>query len=469
MEPAPAARPLEALPVDRLLGPIRSDPNPGLRRRSTHVVYDLVWLAAAVLGSPWLAYRSLRQRAFARMCLERLGRGLAPAPALEGGPPRVLVHGVSVGEVKAAQPVIRGLAERWPGLEIVVSTTTETGLQVARDVFGDLAVVRFPIDVTPVVRRFLERVRPTFVVLVELEIWPNFLREANLRGVPVAVVNGRITDKSFSQYRVFRWLLPQFNRISLFCVQAQEYAERFVDLYVEPERIVVTGNVKVDGLAVGPVDPGDELRRLLAGGPGQRVLVAGSTHEPEERLVLDAWRRGAPRTRLVLVPRHPQRAADLERELEALGARPQRLTRLRAGLEEPDPVRPALVDTIGELERVYGLADYVFVGGSLIPHGGQNLLEPVAQGRPCLYGPSMDNFAQEARLIEQAGAARRVADVDELARALAELVADPALAERMGAAGLRAVEAQKGATALTLAALERVGIGTRSPGGLSGA
>ena len=422
-----------------------------------------MWLVTIVVASPWWALRCLRDRAFREMVSARLGLGL-PAPPAPGARPRVLVHGVSVGEVMGARALVQRLEEAHPELEVVVSTTTTTGESVARRLFPAHRVVRFPLDLSPVVRRFLARVRPTAVVLVELEVWPNFLRGANRAGVPVAVVNGRITGKSFSHYFLFRHLLPQFGRISLFCVQDEEYARRFEELSRDPRRILVTGNIKADALTIGRREPPAELVRLLGGRPGQPVVVAGSTHEPEERWVAEAWRAAAPGARLVLVPRHPGRAEEVVEALARAGAPAQRLTALRAG-EAPDPSRPAVVDTIGDLEGVYGLADLVFVGGSLVPHGGQNMLEPAAQGRPVLYGPHVANFVQEAALLERAGAARRLAGTDELARALGELLADPAARERMAAAGIAATRAQQGATRLTLAALERAALGLAPRGG----
>jgi 3-deoxy-D-manno-octulosonic-acid transferase len=190
------------------------------------------------------------------------------------------------------------------------------------------------------------------------------------------------------------------------------------------------------------------------------VIVAGSTHDPEEELVVDAWQRGAREARLVLVPRHPERAPEVARTLERRGVRAQRLTALRAG-ETPDPAQPCLADTIGELERIYGLADLVFVGGSLIPHGGQNLLEPAAQGKPVVFGPHVENFVQEARLLTEAGACRQVSDAAELARVLRELFLDADARREMGRAALRAVERQRGATALTLSALLERCLATR--------
>jgi 3-deoxy-D-manno-octulosonic-acid transferase len=446
--------------VDGLPGPLLTDPYRGPVRTVLHLVYDVAWLLAIALGSPWLLWKSATTPGFGRMCLERLGAGLGRMPRdRDQTRRRVLVHGVSVGEVKAAQSVVRVLREEHPGWDVVVSASTNTGLTIAREVYGDLEVVRYPLDVSFIVRRFLRRVRPDIVVLVELEIWPNFLRSANRHGIPVAVINGRITDKSHGQYRFFRRLLPQFNRLSLYCVQSEEYAARFRDLSVDPARMVVTGNVKADGLAIGRVNPGPELARLLGARPGQPVLVAGSTHEPEERLIAEAWLESAPEARLVLVPRHPQRAAEIARALGELGAPPQRLTELRSGRVEPDATRPAIVDTIGELERVYGLADLCFVGGSLVPHGGQNVLEPAAQGVPVITGPHVQNFQQEIALLQGRGACLSVADRSELGEALRVLLADGAMRERMGAAGLEVVAAQRGATALTLSALERVLLG----------
>ncbi|MFN0244854.1 MAG: 3-deoxy-D-manno-octulosonic acid transferase [Planctomycetota bacterium] len=432
--------------------PILRDPNPGLSRFLLHALYDAAWIVVVVLASPWWLWRCARDARFRAMARARLGAGLPRAPT-PGARPRALIHGVSVGEVKAAQSLVRALERAHPELDIVISTTTDTGFDVARKIYPALTVVRFPIDPSFVVRRFLDRVAPACVVLMELEIWPNFLRCANRRAIPIAVVNGRITPQSFGHYRLFKDLLPQFNRISLFCVQDEEYAERFERLSADRARIQVCGNIKADGLELGRVEPGVELVRLLGGRAGQRVIVAGSTHHPEERSIAAAWRAGAARARLILVPRHPERAKDVAADLAADGSPPQLLTRLRAG-EAPDSDRPCIVDTIGELEQVYALGDVVFVGGTLVPHGGQNVLEPAAQAKPVLVGPHVHNFVQEVALLERAGACRTVRSEDELAAQFAALTADPDACERMGAAGRAAVEAQTGATERTLRALE---------------
>lgn len=438
--------------IARVPAPVLSDPNPGLLRAVLHGVYDLGWLLAILVASPWWLVRCATNARFYGMARARLLGVDLPTRTRPGERRRILIHGVSVGEIKAAQSLVRGLAVSRPDLDVVISTTTHTGLEVARKLYPSLRIVRFPLDLTPVVRRFLERVDPVCVVLVELEIWPNFLRESNRLGIPVAVVNGRITGRSFGRYRLFRGLLPQFNRITLFCVQDEDYARRFEELVGDRDRLLVTGNVKADGLPIGAVEPGSELRRLLGARAGQKTIVAGSTHEPEERFVVEACARVASAERLILVPRHPERTASIASALAAMGSPPQLLSKLRTG-EASDPARTAIVDTMGELEQVYALADLVYVGGSLVPHGGQNVLEPAAQGKPVLHGPHVWNFAQEAALLEKSGASRRVEDPAGLQRALKELLADDPARARMARAGIAAVAAQRGATDLTLRAL----------------
>lgn len=435
--------------------PIVRDPNPGALRAALHRFYDATWLVAIVVASPWWLVRSAFDARFRRMAAERGTFGL---PRLRGNTrPRVLVHGVSVGEVKGAAPLVRALEARFPGVDVVVSASTDTGVQVARQTFPGHVVVRFPFDPSWWVQRFLRRLDPVAVVLIELEIWPNFLRECNRRGLPIAVANGRITDRSYLRYDVFKSALPQFNRISFYGVQLEEYAERFRRLGGAPERVVVTGNLKADSLGErARRDHGgaaDALRALLAIESGRPVVVAGSTHADEERTLLEAWAAGLPEARLVLVPRHPPRADEVAAEIERAGHAVQRLTELRGGARV-EPRAVVLVDTIGELEALYALCDVAFVGGSLIERGGQNVLEPAALGRAVLHGPHMDNFRQEAALLSAAGASRTVRDAGELARALGELAADPARRAAMGAAGRAAVASQAGATARTLALLE---------------
>lgn len=436
------------------IAPILRDPHPGLARGLVHAIYDAAWILAIVLASPWWIWRALREPEFRSTILSR---SLVRKPALPVSHPRprILIHGVSVGETKCAEVLVRALERAHPGHEIVISTTTASGFAMAKKLHPRLAVVRFPFDISFVVRRFLARVDPASIILVELEVWPNFLRAANRRGVPIAVVNGRVTERSRARYARLAALAPQFDRVSLICAQDPDHARRFEALGVQPARVEVTGNLKYDALRTEPVVCPPELLALLGARAGQPVLVAGSTHAPEERIVARAWCDHAPTARLVIVPRHVERAPEIVRELELLGPPAtggQLLSRLRAG-EAPDPSRPAVADTIGELEAIYALADVVFVGGSLMSRGGQNVLEPAAQGKPVIHGPQMQNFAREAALLDGARASLCVADGEALGRAIATLLAHPDERARRGAAGQKAVLALKGATARTLAAL----------------
>jgi len=424
-----------------------------------YLCYDLLWVVVALLLAPWWILQCLWKRSFRRMVAERLTLGLARLGTPQAGRPRVLVHGVSVGEIMASRSLV---AELSPTCEVVVSASTNTGMEVARRLYPKLEVIRFPLDPSPVIRRFLRRIQPEHVILMELEVWPNFLKWSNRCGAPIAIVNGRITERSLRNYLRFHRSLPQFLRVTLFAAQDEANARRFVQLLDDDRRVVVTGNIKADGLQVGPLpqDPAQaEVQHWVAAGPDQNVLVAGSTHGQEELLVFQAFQAASPGCRVILVPRHPERAPEVIEALAALGVRAQRLTRLRSGAERLDPTEPLIVDTVGEIGRFYGLATLVFVGGSLIPHGGQNMLEPAARGKPVLYGPHTDNFLQETALLEEVGAAIRVRDAADLEHQIRFLLGDPLARERMSQAGIQVALAQRGATRRSVQALEsRLGL-----------
>jgi 3-deoxy-D-manno-octulosonic-acid transferase len=427
-------------------------------------LYQATWLAALGLASPVLAARALSSAPARARLAERLARGPFPPPPAA---PRVLLHGVSVGEIRAARPLLAALPRARPGPELALSSTTDTGLSVARELVlarGALVApaVRWPFDARPLVERFLARLAPSALVLVELELWPGMLAAARRRAIPVAVVNGRVTERSARSWARLAGVLRPFAGLALVAARSEEDAERFRTLGAPA--VVVAGNVKHDALPAGRVDPGPELARLLGARDGRPVLVGGSTHAPEERLLAEAWRATLPGWRLVLAPRHPERSEAVERELAALGLAPQRLSLLRAGREAPDPARPALVDSVGLLERVWGLAQLAFVGGGFGTRGGQNVLEPAAQGVPVLFGPDVRNFEAEARLLERAGGARRVASADELGRALEAWGGDARARADAGRAARAALDGLQGATARTLEALGPLLDGLGAPG-----
>jgi 3-deoxy-D-manno-octulosonic-acid transferase len=420
-----------------------------------HLVYALAFALFLVVAAPWFAIRSLRDRTLRESLGARFGAG--PRRATTSGRRCVWVHAVSVGEVKAARTLVQQLVATRPDTDVVVSSTTTAGLALARKTFASQLVVQFPLDVGFAVRRLFARLRPDLLVLVELEVWPNLLREAHRRAVPVVVVNGRMTERSSRRYRWFARWLPHFDWIERYAVQNDEYAQRLRELRVAPGSIVVTGNLKYDTLRTEVArDELERARRELGLADGERLVVAASTHEGEESAIVallpELERDASSRVRLLVAPRHMDRVADVVRAIERAGLVAARLTQCRASPAAAAPPRGSVVvlDTIGELETFLALADVVFVGGSLVPVGGHNVLEPAALGRPTLYGPHTENFADEVALLARSGGGVQVADAESLRRELAGMVADPARAAAIGARGRAAVLAARGGTAKSL-------------------
>jgi 3-deoxy-D-manno-octulosonic-acid transferase len=411
-------------------------------------LYQSLFLAALVAYLPVLLWRGALDREYREGFRQRTGR----LRLQRSGKEVVWIHGVSVGEVKAAANIIARLQQSRPDLQIVLSTTTPNGHRVARQDHPDLQVLYYPLDFGPFPGRALDRVRPRCVLLMELEIWPNFLQAAERRGIPVAVINGRISERTFRGYRRARGILPQLDLIQLYCVQDHAYRQRLLDLGVDAARVRVTGNMKYDSVVMGQhADAGAVLRRWLLP-DGGLVLVAGSTHDDEEVRVCAAVAAAGgagSRVRIVLVPRHPERAPAVCEALAAQGHVVVRWTGnpARTPLSAHDVV---LVDTIGQLQKFYAAADVAFVGGSLIPHGGQNMLEPAAQGRAVVFGPHIDNFRTDVDLLLHAQAAIQVADDAQLARELAALFGAASAREQLGARARQVITANQGATMRTL-------------------
>jgi 3-deoxy-D-manno-octulosonic-acid transferase len=291
---------------------------------------------------------------------------------------------------------------------------------------------------------------PQAVVLMELEIWPNFLLSTSETEVPVLLVNGRISKKSFRRYGVLQRVIPEpMDRIMMYCVQTQTYARRFLRLGVRPGRVHVTGTMKFDNISTdGAGEARARMVEELRLEPGDRVLMAGSTHPSEEDALLGVFERlreEFPEYRLIVVPRHPERLDEVESRLRRRGAEVVRKTTLTSGATPPG--RPVvLVDTMGELARLYAVGDIVFVGGSLIPHGGQNMMEPAGLGRPVVFGPHIGNFQESVDILLDARAAIRVADREELTKVVLELAGDPKRARRMGERAREVVVQNKGAS-----------------------
>lgn len=417
---------------------------------------NCLYLLTLTVLSPWLIYKAITTGKYRRGLLRKF---LGSAMWLDGDAPCAWFHGVSVGEIHLLRQVVSEFRRRHPDWECVISTTTDTGYAEACKHFPDLHVFYWPLDFSWAVRRALRRVKPSLVILAEGEIWPNFLIAAHNHGVPVAVINGRLSPRSAQRYRRLRGLARHvLRRVDLLAVQTEEYAAAFGTLGAHPAHVHVTGNVKYDGVATDRHNPRTaELRRLMVVQHGDLVWIAGSTQAPEEAMALDVYHRlkgPYPNLRLLLVPRQKDR---FEEVADLLAQRGERYVR-RSALKEPIPDRTAvvLVDTIGELNALWGLADVALVGGSFDGRrGGQNMIEPAAYGAAVVFGPHIWNFRDTADRLVRAGAARQVADASELETVMRRLLGDAEERQRLGTAAQKLVQAQQGATARTVELLNQ--------------
>ena len=376
-------------------------------------------------------------------------------PSVPGGR-SAWIHAVSVGEAITAAPLVGELRRFYPELPLVMTTVTDTGASVVRARYAGQVTHRFfPFDVPGAVRRVVRSIDPAFLICIETELWPNVLRHLASRQIPVMIANGRISDRSYPRYRlVRRWLGRVLDGVRVFAMQSDEDARRVIALGARPERVFITGNLKGDAL---PDTPGsvDLWRHLLGLGLHQPVWVAGSTHHGEEEIVLDAHRTAArqrPDLRLVLAPRHPERVPDVLRLTSARGLSAVRRTELPRARSAGAVV---VLDTVGELAQLYAIADVVFVGGSLVPAGGHNMLEPALRQKPVLFGPHTENFREAAGLLLTAGGARRVEDAASLARDVVDLLDHGDVRARMGLAAWAAVAERHGAVKETLDLVSR--------------
>ncbi len=400
-------------------------------------------------GPALLASRLLRRRK-----LGSLRGKLGLLPSHPGSPGAVWIHGVSVGEIRMARALVDVLARERPDLEIVLSSTTPAGHAVARRDHPDRHVFWFPLDFSFSVARVLASIRPSLLVLMELEVWPNLMDALGRRGIPVAVVNGRMSDRSFPRYRLLTRILPTFfGGISLFCARDAAVARRLAELGLPPDRIRVTGSLKADTALLAAERGDGALRRSDLGmAPDDFVVVAGSTHEGEERLLLDAYellRQELPSLRLVIAPRHLERIPGI---LALAASRGVVLGRRSLGAPAGSD-RVILLDTMGELHAIYALADAAVLGGTFVPVGGHNLVEPAVHGVPIVIGPHVSAIAGEAAEFIAGGGALPAADLSGLTGLLRELGRDPALRAAAGARARELLAAGLGAAGRTFEAL----------------
>jgi 3-deoxy-D-manno-octulosonic-acid transferase len=405
--------------------------------------------------SPFFLYQALRYQKYIGSLRQRLG--FLPITFNIDGEESIWIHAVSVGEALTARALAADLKARYPRLRLFVSTTTIAGQQVARRSLPDAdAVFYFPFDWAFIVKRTLNLVRPRIFIMMETEIWPNLLRVCRKRGVKTAVVNGRISSRSYPRYRLIR---PFFRRvladIDRFCVQSDESARRLIDLGAEPGRVTVTGSLKFDSLELPqtPVHgkPRERVLRFFRLSASRTVVVAGSTMKGEEAAVLRVFEKvksTSPGALLIVAPRAPERFGEVERLARDAGFATVRRSALPIDTEPRADV--VVLDSIGELAQLYQLATVVFVGGSLVDHGGHNILEPAVFGKPVVFGPHMQNFKEIAEAFVAHDAGVQINSDRELDAVLPALVHDPVRRAGLGAAARALVEANRGAKSRTL-------------------
>jgi 3-deoxy-D-manno-octulosonic-acid transferase len=426
-----------------------------------YLIYSFLLTLGFLLLLPRFAVDAFRSRKYITGIGERLGK----IPALDrAAGPVIWLHCVSVGETEAARPLVRALRERFPAHQLVISTTTVTGQQVARQAFSKdaAAIFYFPIDWSWTVRRVLRTLSPAAVLIMETELWPNLLRECRRHAIPVALINGRISPKSYSRYHKIRGFMQQvLEDLATALMQSDEDAKRIAMLGLSEDRIRMLGNLKFDSatLPANLSSVASDLRQRFHIDSSQPLIVAASTHSPEESVVIDAFKaiRKTPRgkdSRLLIAPRHPERFDEVAKLISESGFAWSRKSSPPAPMDATSEI--ILLDSIGELRSTFQLAEIAFIGGSIIPHGGQNVLEPAAQGVCVITGAHTHNFAAIIRALLAENALIQLPPVDlaqapaTLAAAFGELLADGARRKATGARAQDVCAGSRGATERTV-------------------
>ncbi len=421
-----------------------------------YALYSALLVLFLLLTLPYWLLQMLRHGKYRTGLLQRFG-AVPPSLASASDRPTIWVHAVSVGEVIAASAVIASLREQFPNHRVLISTTTSTGQKLAAQRFGPEYVFYFPLDFAFAIRPYLRALKPELMVVAETEFWPNVLRLAKRSGARIAIINCRISDRSLPGYRRFRFWLPKLlektlTNVDLFLAQTDEDRQRLIEIGAPPSKIEVAGNLKFDvAPRPAPAIVASLRESLLRSGAGP-VLVCGSTLEDEEGSLLSAFRNilaNHPKAVMVLAPRHPERVAEVAELVETLGFR-----MLRRSLWSGDPLPGSvfLADSIGELAALYSLATIAFVGGSLVPRGGHNILEPALCGVPIVTGNHYENFRDVVNFFASRNAVR-IVGLAELPLVFLELIENSEERDKLGRNALAALESQRGATDRTVTAL----------------
>ncbi len=416
------------------------------------VVYNIAFVLFAIAYLPYL----LLTGRYHRDIWQRFG--FYPDSVMETleKSDTIWVHAVSVGELKASHRLCESLIQRYPGRRLVISTITKTGNDIARKLFNGRATILYlPVDISFILNSVFDRVKPGYFIIVETELWPNLITVLNKKSVPIVIVNGRISPRSYRRYLKIRMLLePLLAKITLFCMQNDEYKKRIIDMGAPPGKVKVTGNMKFDTAgetaAANRPDP-EAIKNQLNLSSGETLFVAGSTHRPEEEMILKTYSDLVdpyPGLRLLIAPRHIERVPEIERSIRKFNFTPLRVSGISGPVPRSTGSRPPVfvLDVMGRLGEFFSAATLVFMGGSLMPKGGQNILEAAFFSKPIIFGPHMFNFKDIAESFLNKDAACMVNDQNEFLEAANSILKDPPRQEQLGRHAKELIEANMGAS-----------------------
>jgi 3-deoxy-D-manno-octulosonic-acid transferase len=423
-------------------------------------LYNILAVLLVIAAIPVFMVRLIREEGFGERLRQSFGF-IPPANLVPvAGKGCIWLHAASVGEIVATSPIVREIRRVLPGIPILISVVTANGYAMAHRIIPEAdSIIYFPIDLPWLSRRAVRQIQPRVFLPVETELWPNFLRAARQKEIPVMMVNGRISDKSVNSYRHLRGILhSMLDTVVKFCMQSTIDAQYIIRMGADPRRVVVTGNTKFDQTYTDVTAKEiTALRQELGLSAAYPVLVAGSTHKGEEELLLEAFqevRASYPQANLILAPREILRTDEILALLAKTGLTAVRRTTLQAKPASGHEV--VLLDTIGELGKLYGLGDIIFIGGSLVPHGGHNILEPAAHGKPILVGPHMFNFKDTYALLSGRGACATVYDAGGLAEKLLDLLRNETARTTMSQEALAIIQENRGAARKSALHLQEV-------------
>ena len=427
------------------------------------LIFDSLYLTASLLGSPYLLFKILTSKRYRSGLDQRFGiisERLSSKPG-------IWVHGASVGEVITAKSIIERIDEEFPEWETFISATTNTGFSVAEKTFLNKNIFYFPLDLSWVTKKVILKKKPRFILLIELEIWPNFLISAFKKNIPVIILNGRISNKSVKAYRTISRISKDFrnsltSELNVFCARTEFDAQRFRDLGIPGKQIFVTGTMKYDNIPTH-IDKNisKELMKLFHIDDDDLILVGGSTHAGEEEILIRVFERlnkVYPNLKLILAPRHVERTREVSKLIEKTGFVPVLKTEAeRSGYKWKNTKREIiLIDTVGDLEKVYSISNFVFVGKSLVPSGGQNMMEPAGMGNPVIFGPHTYNFEEEVDLLLKNSAAKEIETEEELFGTVEFFIRNPDAAKEMGLKAQKVVNEKRGATERNIEILREI-------------